>query len=270
MKFSICNELFDGWNFEDVCRVVSEIGYAGIEIAPFTLGTSVDKIDEQTRKYVREKSQQYGLEIVGLHWLLAKTNGLHVTHPDRLVRERTVKYLNKLVKLCAELGGTVMVFGSPAQRNIVDDVDYAEAWSYALDTFRQVLPMLEKYGVVICLEPLSPEETNFITSAREAAEMIEQVGSENFRLLLDVKAMSSEQMPIPEIICKYGGLLRHFHANDANKRGPGFGDTDFVPIAKALKSVNYAGWVSVEVFDFAPDPVTIAQQSLEYLRGVFV
>lgn len=270
MKFSICNELFDGWNFEDVCRVASEVGYAGVEIAPFTLGPSVDQIDDQTRRYVREKAQQYRLEIVGLHWLLARTSGLHITHPDRLIREHTVKYLIKLIKLCADLGGTVMVFGSPAQRSVSDGVDYAEAWSYALDTFRQLVPALEKHGVILCLEPLSPEETNFITSAREAAAMIEQVGSENFRLLLDVKAMSSEQVPIPEIIYEYGGLLRHFHANDANKRGPGFGDTDFAPIAGALKSVNYAGWVSVEVFDFTPDPVTIAQKSLEYLKGVFV
>ncbi len=72
-----------------------------------------------------------------------------------------------------------------------------------------------------------------------------------------------------QIIRSARDVLAHFHANDANRRGPGFGDTDFVPIAGALDEIGYRGFVSVEVFDFSPDPRTIASRSLEYLRRVF-
>ena len=37
-------------------------------------------------------------------------------------------------------------------------------------------------------------------------------------------------------------------------------------LAKALRAVNYDGWVSVEVFDYAPDPDTIARESIRYMR----
>src|SRR5205807_1709879 len=82
-----------------------------------------------------------------------------------------------------------------------------------------------------------------------------------------VKAMSSEATPVPELIRRHAARTGHFHANDPNKRGPGFGEVDFVPIFRALKESDYRGWVSVEVFDYSPDTETIARESLRYMRA---
>ena len=62
--------------------------------------------------------QAAGLETVGLHWLLAKTTGLHLTSPDSAVRRRTADYLADLARLCRDLNGRIMVLGSPQQRNL--------------------------------------------------------------------------------------------------------------------------------------------------------
>src|SRR5262249_33951684 len=93
--------------------------------------------------------------------------------------------------------------------------------------------------------------------------------SKAFQIILDVKAMSSEQKSIPEIIRESWPRFAHFHANDKNLKGPGFGEIEFKPIAGALKSVGYNGFVSVEVFDFAEGPEVIASKSIEYLRTTF-
>ena len=79
--------------------------------------------------------------------------------------------------------------------------------------------------------------------------------------------MSTDEAQTPELIRRHGGTAGHFHANDVNRRGPGFGTTDFQPIFQALKDSQYQGWVSVEVFDYAPDPITIARDSLAYMRS---
>ena len=96
--------------------------------------------------------------------------------------------------------------------------------------------------------------------------LVDAVGHPEFALHLDVKAMCSEQTPMADLIRKYAPTAGHFHANDANLRGPGFGEIDFVPIFRQLRDAGYDRWVSVEVFDYKPDPETIARDSIDYMR----
>ena len=246
------------------------IGYDGIELAPSsTLARTVTEISQARRLHIRDTAARLGIDICGLHWLLAKTEGLHLSHPDNAVRVRTGKYLCDLVDCCADLGGRVLVLGSPQQRNVLAGVTPEQAWELAAATLKDAVRRAEERAVVLCLEPLSPTETNFINSAAEAIRFAKQFNSPAAQIILDVKAMCSETTPIPEIIRQSWPHFAHFHANDSNLKGPGFGEVNYHPIAAALKEVGYAGYVSVEVFQFEEGPETIATRSLEYLRKVF-
>jgi len=162
------------------------------------------------------------------------------------------------------------VVGSPKQRNVMENVQYKQAWDWALEVFADSIKRAEDRGVIICFEPLAPSETNFINTAREAIKFIGTVNSPHFKIILDVKAMSSEAISIPQIIRESWPHFAYFHANDKNLKGPGFGDVDFRPIASALKDVGYTGYVSVEVFNFDEGPEVIATKSLDYLKATFV
>jgi sugar phosphate isomerase/epimerase len=210
-----------------------------------------------------------GIEITGIHWLLAQTEGLHLNHSDPAVRERTAKYLCELVDFCAHIGGHILVLGSPKQRNILEGVDPARAWDWARATLEPAVARAMNHGLTLCLEPLSPAETNFINTAEEAIRMTRHLRSPGFKIILDVKAMCSEKRPIPEIIRASWPQFAYFHANDKNLKGPGFGEVDYVPIFAALKEVGYSGWVSVEVFNFDEGPEVIARQSLANLKQAF-
>lgn len=266
MKYAICNETFENWDHARVCKQVAELGYQGLEIAPFTLASRITDVTAEQRKKLRQEAEANGLQIIGLHWLLAKTEGLQLTSPDAAVRQRTADYLVELARCTRDLGGDLMVFGSPAQRRVPAGASKAQATDYAVDTFQRAAPKFAEFGVKLCLEPLSPPEADFINTCAEAMTILERLKHPNFVLHLDVKAMSTDDGPTPDLIRKYGKTAGHFHANDVNRRGPGFGDTDFVPIFQALKDSGYQGWVSVEVFDYSPDPVTIARDSIRYMR----
>ena len=268
MRYAICNETFHDWPLGRACDFASECGYQGLEIAPFTLGRLATDVSPAERREISRTIARAGLECVGLHWLLAKTEGFHVTHPDADVRKRTVEYLANLAHLCRDLGGRVMVFGSPHQRSLLQGTTPAQALDRLAETFGRLVPTLEATDTVVALEPLSPAETDVLNTAAEARRLVDRIGSPHVRLLLDVKAMASEAEPMPEIIAASARHLAHFHANDANLQGPGFGAVDFAPIFEALTSAGYAGWVSVEVFDYAPGVERLAKESIDYMRSV--
>ncbi len=266
MRFAICNETFQDWAFDRAFAFAAECGYTGIEIAPFTMANSVTEVSSLRRAEVQRLAEAAGLETVGLHWLLAKTEGLHLTSPDAGVRRKTAEYLRELARCCRELGGKVMVFGSPKQRDLLPGVSQGDGMNYAAEVFSAIVPELEKTGVVLALEPLGPQETNFMVTTAETMELVERIDSPWVRLHLDCKAMSSESTPAPQLIRQYASQLAHFHVNDPNRQGPGFGALDFHPILAALGEVGYAGWVSVEVFDYTPGIERLARESIAYLR----
>ena len=268
MKFAICQELFVDWEWERQCRFMAETGYTGIELAPFTLAPRITDVSTEQRRELRAVAESHGLTICGLHWLLAKTEGLHLTTADTSVRRATARYLIELGNACADLGGTVMVFGSPLQRNLMEGTTREQGMERAAEVFREAMPGLADRGVKIVMEPLTPKETNFINTCAEAVELMGMVDHPNFVLHQDVKAMLSETTPIPELIARYADVTGHFHVNDDNLLGPGMGRTDYHPIFEALLRTGYAGWVSVEVFDYSPGAEHIARESLRYMRTV--
>ncbi len=266
MKFAICNETFCDWPLERALEYAKDAGYTGWEVAPFMLTDDIDAYSAQQRTDYRSAVEQAGLKIIGLHWLLAKTEGLHLTTPDAAVRAKTSEYLCELARMCSDLGGDVMVLGSPQQRNLSADQSMDEAMANAAEVIKGAVPTLEERGVKIALEPLGPQEGNFLNTAAEARQLAEMIASPSVQLHLDVKAMSTEAIPIPQLIRDNADALLHFHANDPNKRGPGMGDVDFVPIFQALRDVGYEGWVSVEVFDYEPGVERLVSESMANMK----
>lgn len=266
MKFAICNELFEESHPATCLELARKLGYTGVEVAPFTLGPTPLDITPTQREQFRRLVSDCGMEIIGLHWLLAKTEGFHLTVGDASVRNRTADYLRALVSLTADLGGAIMVLGSPVQRNFPATMTHDQAMAHAADVLQRIVPDLESTGVRLAIEPLGPAEGNFLNHAFQARDLIEAIASPAVRLHLDVKAMSSEGIPIDQIIRDNADVMIHFHANDPNRLGPGMGDIDQQPIFQALHDVAYSGWVSVEVFDYSPGVETILRESMECMQ----
>ena len=273
IRFGSCNEMFEGWELERQFTFLRECGYAGVELAPFTIAKDVREVTAARRQKIAALAERTGVEVIGLHWLLVGPEGMYITHTDEAVRRQTTEYLGDLMRFCADVSGKVLVFGSPAQRNLLPGVTGEQARSWLIEAFEAALPIAESAGVTLCLEPLPAPECTFITSTTEAIDVIDAIDHAHLRLVLDVKSMAGEMqqsgVAIPDIIRRAAPYVSHFQANDANRGHPGSGEIDFVPIFRALEDVGYAGFVSVETFDFSPGPEKIARESIAYMQDTF-
>jgi sugar phosphate isomerase/epimerase len=271
MRIALCNEVLAGMPLQRQCEFAAGLGYDGLEIAPFTLHASPEKISTAEAAKIRATVEASGLVVTGLHWLLVKPEGLSLTDPDATVRARTLEVMTHLIGLCAELGGAVLVHGSPRQRQIAPGETHSVALDRLRDALAQVALAAARVGVIYCIEPLSRKETALVNTLAEAAELVRSIDHPNLRTMIDCSAAGlTEADTIPSLIDRWlpTGLIAHIQVNDPNRRGPGQGEMKFAPILAALKRHDYAGVIAVEPFDYSPDGPAVAAFSAGYLRGL--
>ena len=263
---AVCNEIFQGWDFTEACRFIKKTGYKGIEIAHFTLAEEPTSISAGKRREYRIIMEGEVLKFVGLHWLMVAPKGLHVTTPDRALRDKSWRHIDDLIDLCADLGPRgVMVFGSPAQRATTGGATREEATGRFVEGIANAAAHAEARGVTILVEALPSAQCDVVQSLAEAAAIVEQIGTPAVRTMFDTHNAVEETEPHAVLLDRYYPLIRHVHVNEMDGGHCGTGDYDFKPVLRVLRDRGYGGWVSLEAFHFEPGAETIARDSLAYL-----
>jgi sugar phosphate isomerase/epimerase len=263
-KYAICNELFGDMGFAESCALLKRFGYHGIEIAPFTLFDDPGAFSTAEAGEIRRILEDHGLEFAGLHWLFLKPEGLHITTPEESIRRRSWDHLKRLVELGAQLGGGVLVLGSPKQRNSVG-ISRERAAANLEEGLRALADFTAESNCTILLESLSPDQTDVINSMAEAEESIRRIGRPAIQGIFDFHNCADESDSWEELIEKHYPVIRHVHLNEVNRSWPGTGSSDFLPAFKKLAQKGYDGWISLEIFHLPEDPARVLRETREFL-----
>jgi sugar phosphate isomerase/epimerase len=85
--------------------------------------------------------------------------------------------------------------------------------------------------------------------------------------MFDVHNAVDEIEPHAALVDRWFHLIRHVHVNELDGLHCGTGGYDYKPVLDVLRRRGYAGWISLEAFDFTPGPERIAAESLRHLEN---
>lgn len=271
---SLCNEVIAGRDkelvvFEDQCRMAAEMGYDGLELAPFTLCAHPGELESLERKKILQTAKSYQLEITGLHWLLVSPEGLSITSADTAVWDETLSIIKATIDLCSDLEGRVLVHGSPLQRGLPSGEEASAAKQRAIDLWGAAGEYAESQGLVYCIEPLARMETSLVNTVKDAVDIITTINSPALQTMIDTSAAGlTEDNSVADLIRQWvpSGYIGHVQLNSTNRGAPGDGDDPFFDILKALKEVKYDGVMAIEPFVYKDGGPATANRAIKYVR----
>ncbi len=172
---------------------------------------------------------------------------LRLTGPD-VDFEAVRAYVEKSFYRLAELGVSVLVFGSGKAKHVPDGFPMPRAMEQLCKIGRIFAREAKKYGQRVAVEPLSYSEVNVINTVSEAADYARAVGLDNFGILVDFYHFDQNNDNEADI-AKHKELLLHTHFAAPKSRGVPRCESEwdfFVQSVNTLKSVGYDGTVSFE------------------------
>lgn len=268
MKTAVCNELFGTMDFARTCDLLADHGFNGIEIAPFTLARESGVPSASAIRGARNAIESSGLRFAGLHWLLAKPDGLHITANDETVRRRSWEHLETLLNVAGEFGGGNLILGSPNQRSF-QGIDHTEATVRLIDGFRHVADVAAGNSSRLLLEALPHTATNLVNTIEEALDVVSHVGHPAIGTMFDFHNVGDEQESWEALVQRYAGEFQHVHLNTMEGGYPTEENVgEYRPAMRAISESGYGGWISLEIFTEPESPAQVLRDTRRFLDSV--
>ncbi|MEM2890604.1 MAG: sugar phosphate isomerase/epimerase [Candidatus Hadarchaeum sp.] len=276
MKFGLSGLLFPHLDTEEVISSIGKLGADHAELIfdlpNFTPDFSLNKLPK-----LRKLVDSYGLAI-SIHGPIWDLNPIswHAT-----VRGLALKYLKKSIDVCKALGGEIIVLHPGRCPFPHEERFLLSAQKRFLNFIKSSLRYARNQDVTLTLENF-PMSTEFpYSSPQEMLPLVKEF--EDLRITFDVghaflnktwQKLSSPEKRVAEEIKMVGECITniHFHDNRGERDDhlpPGKGIINFTPIVKALKKIDYHGWVTIELHKTGKDPMEMGRIGLEKTRELF-
>jgi protein FrlC len=255
---------------EDSIRRVAAIGYEAIDL--FTGAPHLWPSDYSTadRKAVGKLIDSLGLKLTGF----AVAGGLlglqlNFSAPRKGLRDLTLQYYRDNIELAAELGAPLF---NILTGNVLYGTSREDAMKWTMEALEDLVELAEKKDVILGLHPQYIAESPLMLNVDDALAMIKTLKSKKVKIIYDTAQQNITYRAFSDDIRKSGSNLCYVHAADNDgvrwtHEAAGKGTVDWDGIIRALKEINYDGYICVQSWSELPNDVdTVMRDSKVYLE----
>ena len=227
-----------------------ELGFDGVEIL---INHPEQFPIEETKKALKEHD-------MGVNFAVVLNDETNTISPDADVRRNGLDFLKMSIDIAhAVTGGGCGIGGvNYASWGYFTGVARTEQeWEWGVSNYREACQYAKDKDITLCVEAVNRFETHFINIAADAVQFCKDVGEANAKVHLDAYHMIREEKDFYKAIVDTGSYLGYFHACENERGVPGTGLVPWETVYRALKDINYKGWISIE--SFTPDLPEIAR-----------
>jgi inosose dehydratase len=237
--------------FGDMEKAISEIaeaGYTGTELFDGNLLDYDDRLKDLSRVLSRS-----GIKLVATY------SGGNFIFDDILVEE--LARIERAARTAAAMGAEHLVVGGGAKRANRTKKDDIKRLGFALE---KVVAIAKKHGL---RAHYHPHLSTIVEGPNEVREVFKETSID---FCPDTAHLAAAGGDVPAMIHEHAKRISYVHLKGWQKSPFAFtpldlGTLDMGAIVKALRDINFSGWVTAEL-DNWPDPKEGAFRSMEFLR----
>lgn len=224
--------------FEELEKIKA-IGFTGVEIPIF---------DTRPETWYTWRKK---LDDLGLDRIAVTINGPehHAISADKNVRDLTLKR-NKEALDCAMILGSDLMTGPfhSALGVFTGNAATPQEMQWAREHLWDLAEYADSLGITLALEYLNRFESYLVSCNHELLDLVKLVNHPACKLMIDTFHAHIEEKNIVEAIYKSQEYLIHVQLSENDRATLGSGQVNFEEIMKALYTINYEGYLSIEAF----------------------
>jgi len=261
----------------DLIPKVKEMGFDTIEIAVENLNNiDLPKLNSLL------KENELSIILCGAFGLTRD-----ISNMDENIRNIGKAYIIDCIKMAEALDCKLFsgpIYSAVGKTRMVSSEQKKQEWAWCVENLKEISPIAQAAGVTIGIEPLNRFETDMINLVDQALDLIQDVGSDVYKVHIDMFHSNIEEKSIPDTIRKLGNQLCHLHACENDRGAPGSGHQDWIGVRDALNEIGYKGSAVIESFipgveeiakaasiwrPLAKSQDDLAKEGLDFLRNLF-